>query len=207
LRPDLAADWPAERVRPAGNHPPGHRFETGTLSHEALAGFVAAVGYLESLGGDDADRLGSAYQAIAAHELELAETFLTGLHALPGWRLLGIQDADPGRRVPTFGGTAGSNPSATVPEQRARQRLPLMFCNRPSPVRARPLPSCGSSVARPAVAIKSTRPGSPATEPSLSPPPDQPGMLMQPWNPALIKRRSPLHEPLTPSMRKNGSPG
>ena len=66
LRPSLAADWPAERVRPAGNHPPGHRFETGTLSHEALAGFVAAVGYLESLGGDDADRLGSAYPAIAA---------------------------------------------------------------------------------------------------------------------------------------------
>jgi hypothetical protein len=25
--------------------------------------------------------------------------------------------------------------------------------------------------------------------------PDQPGMLMQPWNSALIKRRSPLHEP------------
>lgn len=49
LRPSLAADWPAERVRSAGNHPPGHRFETGTLSHEALAGFVAAVGYLESL--------------------------------------------------------------------------------------------------------------------------------------------------------------
>jgi hypothetical protein len=26
-------------------------------------------------------------------------------------------------------------------------------------------------------------------------------MLMQPWNPELIKRRSSLHEPLTPSMR------
>ena len=103
LRPSLAAEWPAERVRPAGKHPPGHRFETGTLSHEALAGFVAAVGYLESLGSDDADRLGSAWRAIAAHELELAETFLTRLRGLPGWRLLGIQDADPGRRVPTFG--------------------------------------------------------------------------------------------------------
>ena len=90
-------------MRPAGNHPPGHRFETGTLSHEALAGFVAAVGYLESLGSDDADRLGGAYQAIAAHELELAETFLARLHTLPDWRLLGIRDTDPDRRVPTFG--------------------------------------------------------------------------------------------------------
>jgi selenocysteine lyase/cysteine desulfurase len=42
---------PAERVRPAGEQPPGHRFETGTLSHEAIAGFIAAVEYLASLGG------------------------------------------------------------------------------------------------------------------------------------------------------------
>jgi hypothetical protein len=28
--------------------------------------------------------------------------------------------------------------------------------------------------------------------------PDQPGMLMQPWNPALLKRRSSLHEPALP---------
>ncbi len=26
-------------------------------------------------------------------------------------------------------------------------------------------------------------------------------MLMQPWNPGMINRRSSLHEPLTPSMR------
>ena len=99
LRPSLAATWPAERVRPAGNHPPGHRFETGTLSHEALAGFVEAVAYLESLASD----LDSAYQAIAAHELSLAEQFLAGLHTLPSWQLLGVQSADPARRVPTFG--------------------------------------------------------------------------------------------------------
>src|ERR1700722_9971609 len=67
IRPDLAAAWPAERVRPAGDHPAGHRFETGTLSHEALAGFVAAVEYLRSVGSGDLDR---AYVAIGAHELE-----------------------------------------------------------------------------------------------------------------------------------------
>jgi cysteine desulfurase family protein (TIGR01976 family) len=100
IRPDLAAAWPAERVRPAGDRPAGHRFETGTLSHEALAGFVATVGYLTSLGNGDLD---GAYAAIGAHELKLAALFMGGLRALPGWRLLGVQDPAPGRRVATFG--------------------------------------------------------------------------------------------------------
>jgi cysteine desulfurase family protein (TIGR01976 family) len=100
IRPDLAAAWPAERVRPAGDRPAGHRFETGTLAHEALAGFLAAVDYLKSLGNGD---LESAYAAIGAHELELAALFTGGLRALPGWRLLGVPDPEPGRRVATFG--------------------------------------------------------------------------------------------------------
>lgn len=100
IRPDLAAAWPAERVRPAGDRPAGHRFETGTLSHEALAGFVAAVDYLKSLGDGD---LESAYAAIGAHELELATLFMDGLRELPGWRLLGVQDPQAKRRVATFG--------------------------------------------------------------------------------------------------------
>jgi cysteine desulfurase family protein (TIGR01976 family) len=100
VRPDLAAAWPAERVRPAGDHPAGHRFETGTLSHEALAGFVAAVDYLSSLGQGDLDR---AYAAMGAHEQELAARFQAGLAELPGWRLLGVQDPDPARLVATFG--------------------------------------------------------------------------------------------------------
>ena len=115
LRPGLAADWPAERVRPASDNPPGHRFETGTLSHEALAGFVAAVEYLESLGGEgERDRLADAYQLIAAHEAELAATFVTGLRALPGWRILGVQDPDPGRRVATFGLLRGGRSPAAM---------------------------------------------------------------------------------------------
>jgi selenocysteine lyase/cysteine desulfurase len=127
-------------VRPAGNHPPGHRFETGTLSHEALPGFVAAVGYLESLGSDDADRLGSAYQAIAAHELELAETFLARLREVPGWRLLGIQDADPGRRVPTSTCSATARRRTSGPGARPARLLHLerqLLRAQPGP-RARP---------------------------------------------------------------------
>ena len=46
----LAETLPADRVRPAEEWPPGHRFETGTQSHEAIAGTAAAVEYLRSLG-------------------------------------------------------------------------------------------------------------------------------------------------------------
>jgi selenocysteine lyase/cysteine desulfurase len=56
-------------VRPAPNEPIGHRFETGTLPHELLAGFVAAVEYVDSVGWD----------AIRSYESELGERFLAGL--------------------------------------------------------------------------------------------------------------------------------
>ncbi len=47
----LAESLPADRVRPAGEWPPGHRFETGTQSHEAIAGTTAAIEYLRSARG------------------------------------------------------------------------------------------------------------------------------------------------------------
>jgi cysteine desulfurase family protein (TIGR01976 family) len=57
------------KVRPAPDEPVSSRFETGTLSHEALAGFNAAVAYVESVG----------WEGIAAHERELGERLLGGL--------------------------------------------------------------------------------------------------------------------------------
>ncbi len=104
IRPDLAASLPAERVRPAAEVPPGHRFETGTLSHEALAGFVAAVDYLASLGsgGDLVTSLDAAYHVIGAHESRLAGTFGSGIAGISGVRLVGMP-ADSESRVPTFG--------------------------------------------------------------------------------------------------------
>jgi cysteine desulfurase family protein (TIGR01976 family) len=76
IRPDLAAELPADRVRPASETPPGHRFETGTQSHEAIAGAVAAIDYLRSLGDGDLD---TAFARIAGHETDLAKRFLAGL--------------------------------------------------------------------------------------------------------------------------------
>jgi cysteine desulfurase family protein (TIGR01976 family) len=68
-RAELLESWRPYKVRPAADEPIGHRFETGTLPHELLAGFVAAVEYLDSIGWD----------AIRAHERELGERFLAGL--------------------------------------------------------------------------------------------------------------------------------
>jgi cysteine desulfurase family protein (TIGR01976 family) len=59
------------KVRPADDFPVGHRFETGTLAHELLAGFTAAVDYLASLGWDGP----------MAHERTLGRRFLDGLPA------------------------------------------------------------------------------------------------------------------------------
>ena len=75
-------------MRPATDDPVGRRFEHGTSQHELLAGFVAAVEYVESLGWD----------AIVAHERALGERFLAGLP--DGIDLYGLPSME--GRVPTF---------------------------------------------------------------------------------------------------------
>ena len=96
VRRDLARSWRTYKVRPA-HHP----FETGTLPHELLAGFVAAVDYVDSVGWD----------AIRAHERMLGARFLD---TLPGnCRLYGLQTMDD--RVPTFAFTVdGLEPSVVA---------------------------------------------------------------------------------------------
>jgi cysteine desulfurase family protein (TIGR01976 family) len=87
-REELLERWRPYKVRPSPERPLGARFETGTLAHELLAGFVAAVGYVNSVGFD----------AIVPYERELGARFLAGLpvscglHGLPTMR----------GRVPTF---------------------------------------------------------------------------------------------------------
>jgi selenocysteine lyase/cysteine desulfurase len=68
--------------------PLANRFETGTLAHELLAGFVAAVEYIESIG----------WAAIQAHERALGQQFLDGLP--DNVTLYGLPSMD--GRVPTF---------------------------------------------------------------------------------------------------------
>jgi cysteine desulfurase family protein (TIGR01976 family) len=87
-RRELIEAWRPYKVRPAANEPIGHRYELGTLPHELLAGFVAAVDYLDSLGWD----------AIVSHERALGERFLAGLPERV--ELYGLRTMD--GRVPTF---------------------------------------------------------------------------------------------------------
>lgn len=104
IRRDLAAIWPADRVRPAEETPVGHRFETGTLAHAAIAGVIAAVDYLSELGDGVSrpERLDRAFARIAASETALGQRLLSGLAAIPGVRLYGITDpARAAERTPT----------------------------------------------------------------------------------------------------------
>lgn len=85
---ELLASWRPYKVRPAADFPVGHRYELGTSQHELLAGLVAAVDYVDSLGWD----------AILAHERALGETFLAGVPETV--ELYGIRSME--GRVPTF---------------------------------------------------------------------------------------------------------
>ena len=100
VRDALADSWRTYKVRPAH-----HRFETGTLAHELLAGFVAAVDYIASIG----------WPAIQAHERALGERFLAGLPAR--CTLYGLPTME--GRVPTFAFTVDGIAPRTVAERLA----------------------------------------------------------------------------------------
>ena len=80
----------------ADETPPGHRFEAGTQSHEAVAGATAAIHYLRDLGGGSLD---TAFDAIEEHETKLSAP-LPRAACRDGVELYGIRT--PRARTPTF---------------------------------------------------------------------------------------------------------
>jgi selenocysteine lyase/cysteine desulfurase len=114
-REELLRSWRPYKVRPAADEPVGHRFELGTCQHELLAGFVAAVDYVGSLGWD----------AITAHERALGERFLAGLpdpvtlHGLP--TMTG--------RVPTFCFSVRGHTARSVAEHLATRDVAVWWGN------------------------------------------------------------------------------
>jgi cysteine desulfurase family protein (TIGR01976 family) len=101
------------KVRPAGEGLPD-RFETGTLSHEGMAGTLGAVEYLASVGRDQGKpapaagesrrraEIRAAWRVLGEYETGLTGRLIEGLKRLPGISIQGI--ADPAafdRRVPT----------------------------------------------------------------------------------------------------------
>lgn len=115
----------AYQVRPAMGKVPG-QWETGTKNHEGLAGTLAAIDYIASLGVTDGnatatasrrEKLMAAWQVIHAHEQMLLHHLIMGLQKLPGVRVYGITDqAEWQKRV----ATVAVRKEGTTPQQLAK---------------------------------------------------------------------------------------
>ncbi|MGL6278599.1 MAG: cysteine desulfurase-like protein [Gaiella sp.] len=114
-REELLRSWRPYKVRPAADEPVGHRFELGTCQHELLAGFVAAVDYIDELG----------WEAMVGHERALGERFLAGLpepvtlHGLPTME----------GRVPTFCFSVPGRTAREVAEHLGRAEVAVWWGN------------------------------------------------------------------------------
>ena len=114
-REELLRSWRPYKVRPAADEPVGHRFELGTCQHELLAGFVAAVDYVQSLG----------WEAITSYERSLGQRFLDGLP--PGVVLHGLPTMD--GRVPTFCFSVPDRTARSVAEHLAERDVAVWWGN------------------------------------------------------------------------------
>jgi cysteine desulfurase family protein (TIGR01976 family) len=114
-REELLRSWRAYKVRPSADEPVGRRFELGTCQHELLAGFVAAVDYVHSLGWD----------AIVEHETTLGERFLEGLP--DGVTLHGLPTME--GRVATFCFSVPHRTARSVAEHLAEREVAVWWGN------------------------------------------------------------------------------
>ena len=114
-REELLRSLRPYKVRPAADEPVGSRFELGTSQHELLAGFIAAVDYVDSLG----------WEAIVAHETALGVRFLEGLP--PGVTLHGLPTME--GRVPTFCFTVPGRSARSVAEHLAARDVAVWWGN------------------------------------------------------------------------------
>lgn len=98
-RRELLEALPAYKVRPAPDTLPD-KWMTGTQSHEAVVGALAALEYLADLGRrvsgcNDLPRRQAwqaAYSSMAQHEADLTRSLLLQLADFPQFRVWGIQD-------------------------------------------------------------------------------------------------------------------
>ncbi len=115
--------WRPYKLRPVDDTNPD-RWETGTQNHEAMAGTIAAIDYLASIGttygapidGSRRAAIRAGFAEIEHHERALANRFLEGIAAIDRIRLYGIAERDRvGERTPTFALRVGDeHPIATA---------------------------------------------------------------------------------------------
>jgi cysteine desulfurase family protein (TIGR01976 family) len=124
----LLEEIEAYKVRPAPLSPPG-KWMTGTQSHEAIAGALAAVEYLADLGralaGNESlsrrAALREAYREIGLYERRLCSRLLAGLVEMPEVKVWGIDAAERmEERVATISFTHDRFAAAGMAEQLGR---------------------------------------------------------------------------------------
>jgi cysteine desulfurase family protein (TIGR01976 family) len=108
-RREVLERWRPYKVRPSADEPVAHRFETGTLAHELLAGCTAAIEYVESIGWD----------SIVGWERELGRRFLDGLP--DAYTLHGIPSME--GRTPTFALTHSTRTPEELADELARRDI------------------------------------------------------------------------------------
>ena len=135
---ELLDELKAYKVRPADDFPPD-KFETGTKSHEGIAGILGALEYLEwvgeNFGGVYAEiytdryagrglHLRQAMATIRAYEYAISRTVIDTLKAIPGLRLYGLDDVRRlEERVPTFAFTMEGYSPRQIAEKLAEQKI------------------------------------------------------------------------------------
>jgi selenocysteine lyase/cysteine desulfurase len=124
-RYDLLESLPAYKVRPSYDKPP-FRWETGTPAFELIAGVGAAVDYLASICGGEADRPGieASMNAVVAYEQDLVGHLIEMLQTVLGVRIYGICDRERcAERVPTVVFAMDGYTSRQVAEKLAQQHI------------------------------------------------------------------------------------
>jgi cysteine desulfurase family protein (TIGR01976 family) len=127
----------ADKVRPASDVPP-EKFETGTQSHEGIAGIAGAIDYFawvgETMARDALPRfealpeatrpLHAAMECLCAYEMGLTRRLLDGLAALPGIAVVGITERQRmAERVPTVSFVARGHAPAEVAKHLADHNI------------------------------------------------------------------------------------
>lgn len=134
---DLLNRLQAYKVRPADNVPPD-KFETGTKNHEGIAGALAAINYLASVGEKYGAEFATEYKpfngrrlklktamaAIKEYEKRLFVSLMVGLRNIPGIHIYGITDlARFDYRTPTVAFTIDGKTPRAIAEYLGRSNI------------------------------------------------------------------------------------
>ena len=129
-RRDVLEKLEPYKVRPAPAALPWC-LETGTQSHEGMAGTAAAVDYFAWVGetmagvaGNRREQLEAGLELLFDYEKQLAERLIAGLKSIPGVRVLGISDPKASdRRVPTVSFVHEQHAPAEIARQLAARNI------------------------------------------------------------------------------------